>query len=156
MPSVFTHVQSFFFFFFFFFFIKVCLVVVWLCLLLRLHPCLLSRTEKKFFRIGEKKPICVVPDIFASEIRINIREYYTPRKKDLLSSSESDSEDRDQSFLYPTKKGVSLTLGEFLRHCAQTLKTSKCKYPDFFYLIQLFIDVCGSSRRTLLSQKLER
>ena len=72
-----------------------------------------KQNGKKFFRIGEKKPICVVPDIFASEIRINIREYYTP-----LLSSESDSEEKDQSFLYPTKKGVSLTLGEFETLCA--------------------------------------
>ena len=79
-----------------------------------------KQNGKKFFRIGEKKPICVVPDIFASEIRINIREYYT-LEKDLLSS-ESDSEDNtkksDQPFLYPTKKGVSLTLGEFETLCA--------------------------------------
>ena len=53
---------------------------------------------KTFFPLGGAKPICVVPDIFREEVRINIREYFSFPEKD---------------FLYATKRGVNLTIEEF-------------------------------------------
>ena len=53
---------------------------------------------KTFFPLGGAKPICVVPDIFREEVRINIREYFTFPEKD---------------FLYATKRGVNLSIDEF-------------------------------------------
>ena len=53
---------------------------------------------KTFFPLGGERPICVVPDIFREEVRINIREYFTFPEKD---------------FLYATKRGVNLTIEEF-------------------------------------------
>ena len=53
---------------------------------------------KTFFPLGGERPICVVPDIFREEVRINIREYFTFPEKD---------------FLYATKRGVNLTIDEF-------------------------------------------
>ena len=53
---------------------------------------------KTFFPLGGERPICVVPDIFREEVRINIREYFTFPEKD---------------FLYATKRGVNLSIDEF-------------------------------------------
>ena len=53
---------------------------------------------KTFFPLGGERPICVVPDIFREEVRINIREYFTFPEKD---------------FLYATKRGVNLSIDGF-------------------------------------------
>ena len=58
---------------------------------------------KTFFPLGGTKPICVVPDIFREEVRVNIREYFSFREENTASTD----------FLYPTKRGVSLTIDEF-------------------------------------------
>ena len=64
-------------------------------------PVYFVQDGKTFFPLGGAKPICVVPDIFREEVRINIREYFSFR------------EESSTDFLYPTKRGVSLTIEEF-------------------------------------------
>ena len=61
-------------------------------------PVYFVQDGKTFFPLGGKKPICVVPDIFREEVRINIREYFSFPEKDCL---------------YATKRGVNLTIEEF-------------------------------------------
>ena len=61
-------------------------------------PVYFVQEGKTFFPLGGAKPICVVPDIFREEVRINIREYFSFPEKD---------------FLYATKRGVNLTIEEF-------------------------------------------
>ena len=61
-------------------------------------PVYFVQEGKTFFPLGGAKPICVVPDIFKEEVRINIREYFSFPEKD---------------FLYATKRGVNLTIEEF-------------------------------------------
>ena len=61
-------------------------------------PVYFVQEGKTFFPLGGAKPICVVPDIFREEVRINIREYFSFPEKDCL---------------YATKRGVNLTIEEF-------------------------------------------
>ena len=61
-------------------------------------PVYFVQEGKTFFPLGGAKPICVVPDIFREEVRINIREYFSFPEKD---------------FLYATRRGVNLTIEEF-------------------------------------------
>ena len=61
-------------------------------------PVYFVQDGKTFFPLGGAKPICVVPDIFREEVRINIREYFSFPEKD---------------FLYASKRGVNLTVEEF-------------------------------------------
>ena len=61
-------------------------------------PVYFVQDGKTFFPLGGAKPICVVPDIFREEVRINIREYFSFPEKDCL---------------YATKRGVNLTIEEF-------------------------------------------
>ena len=66
-------------------------------------PVFFVQDGKTFFPLGGTKPICVVPDIFREEVRVNIREYFSFREENTASTD----------FLYPTKRGVSLTIDEF-------------------------------------------
>ena len=66
-------------------------------------PVFFVQDGKTFFPLGGTKPICVVPDIFRDEVRVNIREYFSFREENTASTD----------FLYPTKRGVSLTIDEF-------------------------------------------
>ena len=67
------------------------------------RPAFFVQDGKTFFPLGGTKPICVVPDIFREEVRVNIREYFSFREENTASTD----------FLYPTKRGVSLTIDEF-------------------------------------------
>ena len=74
-------------------------------------PVFFVQDGKTFFPLGGTKPICVVPDIFREEVRVNIREYFSFREDSSFSSSTPATTSTD--FLYPTKRGVSLTIEEF-------------------------------------------
>ena len=71
---------------------------------------------KRFLPLGgQKKNVFVVPDVFAGQVRVNIREYFLAKE----DSSDSDTEDKTEQrdYYLPTKKGVSLTIVEFEQLC---------------------------------------
>ena len=81
---------------------------------------------KRFIPLG-KRGIFIVPDTFRGEVRINIREYFafSNNSEEQQEKKEEDTAAAVRPYLYPSKKGVSLTLQEFETLCGRLETTKK-------------------------------
>ena len=79
---------------------------------------------KRFIPLG-KRGIFIVPDTFRGEVRINIREYFAFSNNSEEQEKEEDTAAAVRPYLYPSKKGVSLTLQEFETLCGRLETTKK-------------------------------
>ena len=74
---------------------------------------------RKFISVSKRRGVYVVADVFQEEVRVNIREYFSFR------AEEEAEEEETRAYLYPSKKGVSLTVSEFESLCDSVEPTKK-------------------------------